>query len=294
MADRQVIKERAQLFSHPNAERLELCKVGPFQLVVPKGAELMKLIYPPQLSAAVQDHPYPLVFATISGAHLYGFPSPDSDWDLRGVHILPLENVLGLKAKQETIERDQNDGIVELDLISHDIYKFATLMLTRNGYVLEQMLSPLVVHSTPAHTALVALARQVITKHHAHHYLGFTHNQWKMLEKEEQPRVKPLLYAFRTVLTGIHLMRTGEIEANLETLNAEAGLSFLAELITLKHTGREKETLPEPLAQYTTEYQQLVAQLEQAKETTHLPNEVSKEVQNAVSDWVVQVRLGAL
>jgi len=24
------------------------------------------------------------LFATISGAHLYGFPSPDSDYDLRG------------------------------------------------------------------------------------------------------------------------------------------------------------------------------------------------------------------
>ena len=33
----------------------------------------------------VVDHPYPLVFATISGAHLYGFPSPDSDYDLRGI-----------------------------------------------------------------------------------------------------------------------------------------------------------------------------------------------------------------
>ena len=37
----------------------------------------------------VEAHPYPLVFATISGAHLYGFPSPDSDYDLRGVHLLP-------------------------------------------------------------------------------------------------------------------------------------------------------------------------------------------------------------
>lgn len=37
MSERQVIKERAQLFPHPNAERLELCKVGSFQLVVRKG-----------------------------------------------------------------------------------------------------------------------------------------------------------------------------------------------------------------------------------------------------------------
>lgn len=37
MAERQVIKDRARLFPHPNADRLELCKVGTFQLVVRKG-----------------------------------------------------------------------------------------------------------------------------------------------------------------------------------------------------------------------------------------------------------------
>jgi predicted nucleotidyltransferase len=32
----------------------------------------------PLLKKQVEQHPYPLVFATISEAHLYGFPSPDS------------------------------------------------------------------------------------------------------------------------------------------------------------------------------------------------------------------------
>mgnify|MGYP003387331687 CR=1 FL=1 len=49
-------------------------------------------------------HKYPLVFATVSGAHLYGFPSPDSDYDLRGVHQLPLPVVLGLGVPHETVE----------------------------------------------------------------------------------------------------------------------------------------------------------------------------------------------
>ncbi|MDJ0688801.1 MAG: nucleotidyltransferase domain-containing protein [Xenococcaceae cyanobacterium MO_188.B32] len=35
-------------------------------------------------SKIINSQPYPLLFATISGAHLYGFPSPDSDYDLRG------------------------------------------------------------------------------------------------------------------------------------------------------------------------------------------------------------------
>ena len=37
------------------------------------------------LKRIVASQPYPLLFATIRGAHLYGFPSPDSDFDLRGV-----------------------------------------------------------------------------------------------------------------------------------------------------------------------------------------------------------------
>ena len=54
------------------------------------------------LKREVANHPYPLVFATVSGAHLYGFESPDSDFDLRGVHVLPKEQVLGLGTPKET------------------------------------------------------------------------------------------------------------------------------------------------------------------------------------------------
>jgi uncharacterized protein len=57
----------------------------------------------PRLHKQVDDHPYPLLFVTISGAHLYGFPSPDSDYDLRGVHLLPLEEVVGLKAAKRRL-----------------------------------------------------------------------------------------------------------------------------------------------------------------------------------------------
>ena len=57
----------------------------------------------PRLNRIVAAQPYSLLFATISGAHLYGFPSPDSDFDLRGAHILPVEAVVGLEVKDETL-----------------------------------------------------------------------------------------------------------------------------------------------------------------------------------------------
>ena len=54
------------------------------------------------LLTVVQSGPRPL-FAAVSGAHLYGFPSPDSDVDLRGAFVLPAAELLRLAEPQETI-----------------------------------------------------------------------------------------------------------------------------------------------------------------------------------------------
>jgi predicted nucleotidyltransferase len=55
----------------------------------------MRTLDYPELRGIVSDQPYNLSFATVSGAHLYGFPSKDSDVDLRGVHVLPVAEVVG-------------------------------------------------------------------------------------------------------------------------------------------------------------------------------------------------------
>lgn len=60
----------------------------------------------PLLHRIIAAQPYPLLFATISGAHLYGFPSPDSDFDLRGAHVLPIEKVFGLDVRDETVQQE--------------------------------------------------------------------------------------------------------------------------------------------------------------------------------------------
>jgi uncharacterized protein len=112
----------------------------------------------PLLKKQVEEHPYPLIFATISGAHLYGFPSPDSDFDLRGVHVLPLKEVVGLQTGPETIEKSGDHDGLDIDLVTHDAKKFFGLLLKKNGYVLEQVLSPLVVHTTPDHGELKEIA----------------------------------------------------------------------------------------------------------------------------------------
>jgi predicted nucleotidyltransferase len=320
----------------------------------------------PRLSRTVAAQPYPLLFATISGSHLYGFPSPDSDFDLRGAHVLPLEKVVGLDVRDETVQDSRVIEGLEMDIVSHDVRKFFGLLLKKNGYVLEQLFSPLIVHTTPEHAelkkilwthfnprssralqtpsaragqkihnhkelgspatvcilegnealtsdthhALVApksdeggprttkdlslvtsAATGIITKHHSHHYFGFAETQWKLFLKESPRRVKPLLYVYRVLLTGIHLMRTGEVEPNLVTLNQEFRLPYLTDLVARKLAGPEKSKLEDAdLAFHESEYQRLRVELQAAHDASPLPELSSDETRRVLNDLLVRLR----
>jgi predicted nucleotidyltransferase len=257
----------------------------------------MKALVPAEamerLRGVMSRHPYPLVFASISGAHLYGFPSPDSDYDLRGCHVLPVREVVGLDTGRETIETSSKDDGFELDLVTHDARKFFGLLLRKNGYVLEQVYSPLVVHTTPEHEELTAIAQGCVTKHHSHHYFGFAETQWKLFEKERPRRVKPLLYVYRVLLTGIHLMRTGAIEANLVRLNEEARLAHVTALIAGKLAGPEQSVLDDSDFEFhRREYERLQRELEAAYQASRLPE--APTARAALNDLLVRLRLGTL
>jgi predicted nucleotidyltransferase len=229
-----------------------------------------------RLKAIAGEQAYPLIFVTISGAHLYGFPSADSDYDLRGVHVLPVRDVVGLDTGPETIELARDEPGLELDLVTHDAKKFFGLMLKKNGYVLEQLHSPLVVKSSPEHEELKSISLRCVTKHHAHHYLGFAQTQWKLFDKDLPRRVKPLLYVYRVLLTGIHLMRTGEVEANLVTLNERFKLPHIGELVARKLAGAEQGALDETdVSFHANEYARLRTELEDASARSTLPETAS-------------------
>jgi predicted nucleotidyltransferase len=228
------------------------------------------------LRAKVSAHGYPLIFATLSGAHLYGFPSADSDYDLRGSHLLPLAELVGLDSGPDTIESTSVERGIEVDLVTHDLKKFVTLMLRNNGYVLEQLYSPLVVSTTPVHDELKSLASGCITKNHVRHYQGFASSQWNLFQKETPPRVKHLLYVLRVLLTGTWLMRTGRVEANLRVLNQEFNLPYVADLISRKTQGREQERLSgDEIDFFRGEFGRLSACLEDAYAKSRLRDEPS-------------------
>jgi uncharacterized protein len=250
-----------------------------------------------RLARIVAAQPYPLLFATISGAHLYGFPSPDSDFDLRGAHVLPLDAVIGLEVRNETVQDSRVIEGLEMDIVTHDIRKFFKLLLKKNGYVLEQLFSPLILRTTSEHAELKDIVRHrpsrgVITKHHSHHYFGFAETEWKLFLKEAPRRVKPLLYVYRVLLTGIHLMRTGQIEANLLMLNENARLGFISDLVARKVAGPEQSILNDAdVAFHEGQYGRLRAELQSAFEASSLPELPSEETQRALNDLLTRVRM---
>jgi predicted nucleotidyltransferase len=253
----------------------------------------MIMVIDPRLHRIVAAQPYPLLFATISGAHLYGFPSPDSDYDLRGAHVLPLDAIVGLEVRDETVQDERVIDGLEMDIVSHDMKKFFGLLLKKNGYVLEQLYSPLIVHTTPEHTELKEISKGCITKHHSHHYFGFSETQWKLFDKERPRRVKPLLYVYRVLLTGIHLMRTGMANANLVELNGEARLPYIAGLIARKQSGENTTLEDADVAFHQREYERLRVELQAAHDASQLPEVPSEETRKALNDLLVRVRLNA-
>ncbi|GLZ13413.1 nucleotidyltransferase [Actinomadura sp. NBRC 104425] len=236
-----------------------------------------------------QGHPYPRAFVTVSGAHLYGFPSVDSDIDLRGVHLLPLPEVVGLETGQETVTWTWDQNGVEADLVTHDLAKFCRMLLNRNGYVLEQVASPLIVATSPVHEELLALLPDLVTSAHAHHYLGFGRNQWTLFEKTG--RLKPLLYTFRVLLTGIHLMRTGTIVADLNELAPEYGPPYLPDLIEAKRAA-EHGALPSDAparARLADDVKSLTQRLEEERDRSSLPTKPTAH--RALHNLLVRTRL---
>jgi hypothetical protein len=72
---------------------------------------------PPWAADAARELPRPLLFATVSGAHLYGFASVDSDLDLRAAHLLPAAEVVGLRIGPQTLQHTGVRDGVELDVV---------------------------------------------------------------------------------------------------------------------------------------------------------------------------------
>lgn len=66
------------------------------------------------------------------------------------------------------------------------------------------------------------------------HDAGFASNQYQVVVTGEQTYAKKVLYVLRTALTGIHLLRSGQLEADVFDLALQHGLSGVDERVVRK------------------------------------------------------------
>ena len=185
----------------------------------------MTLTVPAWSAEIIATLPHPVIFATVSGAHLYGFASTDSDLDLRAAHLLPAHEVVGLHTGPSTVQSGGFRDGVELDVVSHDL-------------------------------------------------------------------LKPALYLLRVLLTGHHLVTTGELETDLNILGAD--LPYVPDLIAQKRTAEHAPIPAGAAAHLAADVPRLRAALEEARDNSPLPAAPSPEAVTDLHDLVVSARLNTL
>jgi predicted nucleotidyltransferase len=227
---------------------------------------------------------------SLSGAHAYGFPSPDSDLDLKSIHIAPTAVLLGLQPKHITAERLQVIDGVEVDYSSNELQPVLTGLLQGNGNYLERILGAIVVRASPELETLRPHVRATLSRRVHRHYRGFGHGQLREWEKSGFKSTKKLLYVLRTTLTGTHVLRTGVVETDVTELLDLYGFSEAHALVVQKTRG-EKSELPDELSKkWQGEVARSFEVLDAALAESVLPEDPPEEAVLALEAWMLDLR----
>ena len=226
------------------------------------------------------------VVVYLSGAHAYGFPSPDSDLDLKAIHVARTEDLLGLDVPVPTVDRAEILEDVEIDYTSNELAHALSGILAGNGNFLERALGRAVAQGSSLLPELAEIAKRSLSRRVHRHYRGFAHNQLHFAEKE--PTAKKLLYVLRTASTGIHLLETGELEADLTRLMDDYGLGEAAELVERKRAGERVGLDDAVFAAWRGKVDGLFTRLDEAREKSVLPEEPADV--REVGAWLIEVR----
>ncbi len=226
------------------------------------------------------------VVVYLSGAHAYGFPSPDSDLDLKAIHVAKTEELVGFDPPPATVDRAEVIDGVEIDYTSNELAHALSGILAGNGNFIERVLGRMVPQASPLLEELRPIVRRSLSRRVHRHYRGFAQNQLRFLERE--PTAKKLLYVLRTTLTGIHLLTTGELEADLTRLMDRYGLADAAALVERKRAGERVALDVAQLEAWRPRVDALFVALDQARDGSVLPEEPANE--GEVRAWLVTVR----
>lgn len=227
---------------------------------------------------------------SLSGAHAYGFPSPDSDFDLKAIHMVPTRELLGLGSEPKPAERLEVIEGVEVDYSSNELQHVLKGVLHGNGNYIERILGHLQLQVDEELQSLKPLVKASLSRNVYRHYSGFARQQLKEWEKTSFKVAKKLLYVVRTTMTGLHVLSTGEVVTDVTMLINDYGLIGISDLIEQKRLGEMSE-LPEPLAaEWRGRVDGFFQRLDAALEKSPLPSEPAPSVVADLERWLLELR----
>ena len=152
-----------------------------------------------ELSEIEEKHGVKIIHCIESGSRAWGFPSPDSDYDVRFIYAHPKDWYISLFEKRDVIERPIDEV---LDISGWDIKKALQLMLKANGPLYEWLNSPIVYRQKPEQVeTLLKLAESCYNPIGIfHHYKAMTQSKTNELQGQKEVKLKTYLYALRTAM----------------------------------------------------------------------------------------------
>ena len=234
----------------------------------------------------------PHLVVSLSGAHAYGFPSPDSDLDVKAVHLDPTAELLGFPRPSRSAERLEVIEGVEVDYSSNELGNVLASVLKGNGNFIERFLSGYVMAAGGGFEELKALVRASLSKRLYRHYLGFGTQQRQEWQKTEGASAKKLLYVLRTTLTGTHALLEREIITDVTQLLGRYGFGDAIELVEQKRAGEKVELSSALRLKWADRIPRTFEELDRAYASSPLPEEPPNA--EAIEAWLIRTRLSHL
>jgi len=187
----------------------------------------------------------PLFYAE-SGSRLWGFHSKDSDYDIRGIHLLSKENYFKISKSKEVVEVMEG----KKDLVSFSIDKAFQLILNSNPSLLEWFRGDIIYFNKIENYEKLKseVLKNINLKALYHHYISMgKQNYIKYIEKEKQFTYKKVLYVLRGVLSAIYVYNKKtapplQTDTLISQLNFDTQTNLLLKnLLKKKKSGSERE-----------------------------------------------------
>lgn len=146
-----------------------------------------------------------ILHAVESGSRAWGFPSPDSDYDVRFIYVRPPEFYLKLEKTRDVIELPINNM---LDINGWDLNKALQLLHSSNPTLFEWMSSPVIYRQTEFIDQLRPIMDQYFScKSGLYHYLSMAERNYKEFLQSDEVKIKKYFYVLRPVLACKWILR---------------------------------------------------------------------------------------